>query len=188
MNPGAWFLPDGRSWHVSQSLILQPSVSETHEALAKVQIPGLCPGLLKSEPQGWVRVRARNVPRFFKSSPGESLAHVKSEHCFVGMKSLLIGINSWMWCRKKNMQEWWQIACIFYLIPSFLPWCQKLKTQPFLTQHQSSQELLRKVGMCTETSHFVLNFRKWMNPLIFIHMYILDAPCISGSFHLMGLF
>lgn len=38
----------------------------------------------------------------FPSSPGKLLVLFNSEHCFMGMKSLVIGINCWMWFRKKT--------------------------------------------------------------------------------------
>lgn len=56
----------------------------------------------------------------FSRSPSESLAHLKSEHCFIKMKSLVIGINCWMWFRKKVCRSdgrW----CVFFILvlPSF---------------------------------------------------------------------
>lgn len=134
MNSCALFLPKSGPWHVSQSLFLQ-TYALANEALEGMQILGLYPGLIKSESQGWgLGGRECTV---FSSSTGEPLAHLKSEHCFMGMKSLVIEISCWMWFRKKTCSRYGR-CCLFLIL--FLPSLLIAKPQDkvILTRHQTS--------------------------------------------------
>lgn len=62
---------------------------------------------------------------------------------------------------------------VFSLSYSFLhSLMSETQNTAILTWHQSSLEFLTKVGVCTETSHFVPKFRELMNSLKFIHVYL----------------
>lgn len=123
----------------------------------------------------------------FSSSPGESLAHLKSEHCFMGMKSLMIGINCWTWFRKKICSRYGRCCGFLILFLLSLPDVTNSRQNHlnvasnfWVTSPQRSWQVPTGISFCTQF--------QGVDESLKIHSWIsLDVPSISGTLHLMGL-
>lgn len=124
----------------------------------------------------------------FSSSPDELLAHLKSEHCFMGMKSLVIGISCWRWFRKKICKTYGRCCVLFILfLPSF-PDIKNSRHSHFNlsskfwgTSSQRNRHVHTNISFCTQIQGSVNPFMDIYGCALYPRSPSLDGIILKGK-------